>query len=182
MLLNIIFLWSYNIVYTAPPHTYDEWNIRGLYHYNVNCYNVYYFTVVGLSVNMMTVQVHLVNSVYVLLNLAITHRPTRLQHAYQPLAFLLLYATFSVIYYLSGGLTVTGADCIYPFLDWDKPGYTLVVGFIVIVCVFVIHFVFWAIYKLRTIISRRILVRLDISEITRCTSSDGHSSYGAIVT
>ena len=65
------------------------------------------------------------NSLFVLFDLLITATPIRLLHFYQPMVYLAIYALFSVIFYLAGGMTASGSHYIYPVLNWGKVGPTL---------------------------------------------------------
>ena len=70
-------------------------------------------------------ETHIVNSVYVVIELVVSAVPVRILHFYQPLLYLTLYLTFNVIYFILGGQTPEGTHYIYPVLDWQRPAFTI---------------------------------------------------------
>ena len=83
------------------------------------------------------------------MNLAITKRPVRLQHFYQPLAFGSVYGVFSLVYYLAGGCDIYGHRYIYPILDWDQPGKSAVFVLLTVCVVCLLHVAVYSLYKVR---------------------------------
>lgn len=55
--------------------------------------------------NVVTVMVHIVNSVVMIIDLFLVAHPVRLLHMHWSLMFAILYLTFSWIYYCAGGLS-----------------------------------------------------------------------------
>lgn len=105
----------------------------------------------GLSLENL--QVHLLNSVLVLLEHWVTGVPYRLLHVVYPLIYGVIYALFSVVYW-----AIDHGHVIYPdILDWNKPGptvgYVLLIG---VVLIPLVHGLFFSLYKLRVFIFSRI--------------------------
>lgn len=67
-----------------------------------------------------TVQTHGLTSVVAVLDVLLGAIPIRLLHFYQPVIFLIVYYSFTAIFY-----TATGGKMIYLYLDWSEPGPTL---------------------------------------------------------
>ena len=89
---------------------------------------------IGVSylVSEQNLQIHLINSILVLLELSLTAIPVRLLHAIYPFVYGMIYVLFALIYW-----SVDHKNVVYPFLDFGKsPGITaasiLVIGFVVI--------------------------------------------------
>jgi hypothetical protein len=104
------------------------------------------------SIGLENLQVHLLNSVIVLLEHFLTAVPCRLLHMVYPIVYGCIYMVFSVVYWAGDHSRV-----MYPgILDWNKPGpttgYVLVIGFVFIP---LLHTVFFIIYKAKMIILRR---------------------------
>ncbi|XP_042870204.1 protein rolling stone-like [Penaeus japonicus] len=98
-------------------------------------------------VTALNAEVHIINSVYVLIDLMIVGGPVRVMHFYMPLVFMFLYAAFTLVYWAVGGTTPEGNAAIYPILDWDNLTVTLP---FVICCTFfsplmqgVVWLIFW---------------------------------------
>ncbi|XP_078034723.1 protein rolling stone isoform X2 [Augochlora pura] len=68
--------------------------------------------------NMMQ---HVCNTILMLIDFCVTNIPFRLRNVWWCLTIVLSYVTFSLIYYLAGGLDRFGHYCIYKILDWKKP-------------------------------------------------------------
>ncbi|RUS70834.1 hypothetical protein EGW08_021405 [Elysia chlorotica] len=83
-------------------------------------------------VSEQNLQIHLINSFLVLLELSVTAIPVRLMHAVYPLAYGIIYAIFALVYW-----SVDHNNVVYPVLDFGKsPGIAvaciLVIGFVVV--------------------------------------------------
>lgn len=74
---------------------------------------------------ILDVQIHGINSIVALLDQVFDPNPMRPHHFIHPVTFLIIYGVFSAIHYGAGG------EPVYPFLDWQKPGPTLLVCLIV---------------------------------------------------
>ncbi|XP_075975305.1 protein rolling stone-like [Anticarsia gemmatalis] len=92
---------------------------------------------------VLDVFIHGINSV-VMFVLAVTARhPTRFLHFYFSIGIGLVYLVFTLIFHFAGGLSPFGTSWIYPMLDWDKPGPTMLVvvgsalGLIIMHCILV---------------------------------------------
>lgn len=100
----------------------------------------------GASVmSLENVQLHLLNSVIILLENFITGIPCRLLHVVYPILYGLLYLLFSLIYW-----AVDHSHVMYPILDWNKPGPT--VGFVFLigfVFIPIIYTFFFLLYRLK---------------------------------
>lgn len=70
---------------------------------------------------------HIIPVVYTLINSIVSNIPKRIFHCYQAIIILAIYVTFSIIYYIMGGLNEYGHIQIYPLLDWSTPIDTLVI-------------------------------------------------------
>lgn len=68
-----------------------------------------------------------------LLELAVTSHPVRAAHAIFGAGAGLVYGVFSAFYWAVGGTDRLGLPAIYPALDWNKPGKTLL--YYVILCI-----------------------------------------------
>lgn len=71
---------------------------------------------------------HALNSVYVVVNLAVTATPTRVLHAVYAVLFGVVYTLFSVAYQLAGGTNVDGEPYIYRVTDWRRPWKSLLLS------------------------------------------------------
>lgn len=67
-----------------------------------------------------TVQTHGLTAVLALVDVLLGAIPSRVLHFYQPIAFLVIYYSFTAVYFAA-----TGGNLIYPDLDWNDPGATL---------------------------------------------------------
>lgn len=70
---------------------------------------------------MARLAVHAINSLYVLLNLAMTSAPLRVLHLLYPVLYGAAYDLFSLAYFLAEGTDVVGRHYIYSVLDWSRP-------------------------------------------------------------
>ncbi|GBP88031.1 Protein rolling stone [Eumeta japonica] len=104
---------------------------------------------------VLDVAVHAINSVLMLVELAVAAHPSRLAHFYHPLAFGLVYLLFGVIYYLAGGLDPSGNPYIYPVIDWTKPGQTTLVVLATALFLLFLHVLVVALAAGRDALARR---------------------------
>ncbi|KAL8589433.1 hypothetical protein ACOMHN_021585 [Nucella lapillus] len=93
---------------------------------------------------------HVLTSVYVILDLAVTAMPVRLFHDLYVDIFAVIYTAFTLIYWQAGGLNALGEPYVYKVLDWANPGrsVTMTVAFL-LVGVPLQHAVVWALHVLR---------------------------------
>lgn len=104
------------------------------------------------NIGLENLQVHLINSVIILLEHAMSAVPYRLLHIIYPLLYGVIYMVFSVVYWAGDHDRV-----MYPnILDWNKPattvGYVLLIGFVFIP---LLHTFFFGLYKMKMLILRR---------------------------
>ena len=76
-------------------------------------------------VDAQNVLVHVVNSLLVMLDFALGNVPFELRCFWWAPLVVLCYVSFSLVYYLAGGLSKRGNRMIYPILDWERPLRTL---------------------------------------------------------
>ncbi|XP_075151374.1 protein rolling stone [Haematobia irritans] len=105
------------------------------------------------ATNILT---HALNSILMFVDLLIVAHPLRLLHVFLPVVFGIIYAIFSAIYQLCGGKNIKGKPYIYHVIDWDTPvNATLtVIGCLLLSCV--VYMALFTIYKLRTLLYRRV--------------------------
>lgn len=101
------------------------------------------------SLDAMNFLVHGVNSLLMLLDLLVVAHPVKIFHFLYPLALSLIYAIFTYVYFISGGLSKDGTRYIYPIIKWDKPGTTTLVCLGVMVFLIVLHLFTFGMFKLR---------------------------------
>ena len=65
---------------------------------------------------------HLLNTIYTLINLIFCAKPMQILHIYQPVIYGLIYLLFSFVY------NIVGYAPIYTVLDWSKTGKALMVS------------------------------------------------------
>lgn len=105
----------------------------------------------------LDISTHLLNSLFILIDICLSCMPIRLYHVIYPMLFFFLYVIFSVIYWASDGTNVQGQFYIYRSLDYtDRPGsaagFILAYMFIALVLAQVMLF---ALTMLRSWISRK---------------------------
>ncbi|XP_036320866.1 protein rolling stone isoform X3 [Rhagoletis pomonella] len=108
------------------------------------------------SLNATNVLTHAFNSIFMFIDLLIVAHPLRLLHMFLPVTFGLIFAIFSVIYQKCGGKNRRGKPYIYHVIDWREPisATLVVIGVLLFTCF--IYMVLFTIYKLRTLLYRRI--------------------------
>lgn len=109
----------------------------------------------GSNLGMLTndnLQLHLVNSILVLLEHVLTAIPVRLLHVIYPIIYGLIYMFFSLFYWVADHSHV-----MYFILDWNKPGptigYVILVGFVIMP---IIHLIIYGIYRLKMFLFRKL--------------------------
>ncbi|XP_067684197.1 protein rolling stone-like [Haliotis asinina] len=95
------------------------------------------------------VQLHMLNSVIVVIEHVVSAIPIRLLHVIYPITYGLVYVFFSLFYWIPDHSHV-----MYPnVLDWNNPGLTIgmicLIGFVIIP---VLHSLFYLIYKVKLVI------------------------------
>ncbi|KAK7083844.1 hypothetical protein SK128_024376 [Halocaridina rubra] len=100
-------------------------------------------------ITALNAEVHIINSVYVIIDLWVVASPIRIYHFYIPFTFMVVYLIFTLIYWAVGGKTPEGSTAIYPIMDWDNLKVTI--PFVVCCAVFspVMQGIVWLIYQAR---------------------------------
>merc|ERR1711911_265555 len=93
--------------------------------------------------------VHALNSVIIVVDIVVTHRPFRLLHFLHPLLIMVDYIIFTVIYWAAGGVDYNGNHYIYPVLNWDKPEDSAIFVVVGAVAGLVLYVVLWGVHLLR---------------------------------
>lgn len=101
----------------------------------------------AFPITAINVDVHIINSVYVLIDLWISATPIRILHFYIPLCFMFIYLIFTLIYWAVGGTTPDGSTAIYPIMDWENLQVTL--PFVICCAVFspLMQMLVWGVYR-----------------------------------
>ncbi|KAH8255521.1 hypothetical protein KR038_004957, partial [Drosophila bunnanda] len=104
------------------------------------------------ATNVLT---HAFNSICMFIDLWIVAHPLRLLHIFLPVLFGIVFAIFSYIYHLCGGINKKGKPYIYHVIDWSQPesSFVTVVGVLILSCF--IYVLLFAFFKLRLFLSRR---------------------------
>ncbi|KAH8293273.1 hypothetical protein KR018_006723, partial [Drosophila ironensis] len=104
------------------------------------------------ATNVLT---HAFNSICMFIDLWIVAHPLRLLHIFLPVVFGVVYAIFSYIYQLCGGINKKGKPYIYHVIDWSKPqsAFITVLGVLILSCC--IYILLFAFFKLRLFLHRR---------------------------
>ncbi|XP_030377736.1 protein rolling stone [Scaptodrosophila lebanonensis] len=75
--------------------------------------------------NAYNLWTHALPSLIFGLDLMLVAFPARLMHFIYPLSLALAYASFTYIYYISGGLDPRGRHYLYNIMDWERPRLAL---------------------------------------------------------
>lgn len=101
----------------------------------------------------VNIETHIINALYVILNIGVTGMPKRLLHFWFSVIFGVLYALFTLFYHLAGGTNHNENPYVYPAIDWRKPGTAILYCAIVcFVLVPVIHSVLFGIHCLKVLL------------------------------
>ena len=109
-----------------------------------------------LLFNPISLHIHLINGIFAIIDLWLVSIPVCLTHAVYIMLFGLAYVVFTGIYYALNGTDPGGHSYIYPMLDYkSNPGAAagLALG-CVFAYLFLIHLVFFALYLIRSHVSR----------------------------
>ncbi|XP_055881420.1 protein rolling stone-like [Biomphalaria glabrata] len=108
----------------------------------------------GSNLGQMTnsnIQLHLINSVLILIEHAVIAIPIRLLHVIYPLIYGVIYVFFSVFYWVDDHSHV-----MYEILNWNNPGptigFVILIGFVIIP---IIHILIYCLYRLKMNIFHR---------------------------
>jgi hypothetical protein len=115
---------------------------------------LYWGLIFNGTTDALDVSTHLLNTVFVLIEVFLSSIPIHLLHVVYSSCFVVVYMLFTVIYWAAGG-TVIGKPYVYPYIDYEsKPG--LAVG-LFCGCLFVggpiCQLFFFGLYKLRQFIA-----------------------------
>lgn len=109
------------------------------------------------SSDVVSVEVHSINTAFIILNLMVTAMPVHILHFIYPTIYAALYCLFNYIYTAAGGTDLSGRAFIYSFIDWSKPFPTAVVVTLgVLLAVPVGHVLVFAIYTLRVFVYSKV--------------------------
>ena len=104
---------------------------------------------------MSSLQLHLVNTLLVLLEHAVSAVPVRVLHVLYPIIYGVIYMIFSLVYWTGDHRRV-----MYDILDWNKPaatvGFVMLIGFVVVP---VIHLAIYGLYRIRLATYKKICQR-----------------------
>lgn len=99
--------------------------------------------------------VHASNSLVLIIDLLIVRHPHRMSHFVYPMACGSLYMFFTIVYPFMGGVDRSGANFVYPILDWkNNPQKSTVVGVGCILCLGMTHVVVGLIHRMRNAVHR----------------------------
>ena len=126
---------------------------------------IVYFTalypLVG-ETNFIDINVHGINSVFVLLDAFLVARPVRLLHIVYPLIYGAIYVLFSTVYWS----TNKEVNVLYPgVLDWNHPTQTaIVISGLCFIALPLLHMLHFGIYRLRLFMFRK-MYEVDFEEL-----------------
>ncbi|XP_070492841.1 protein rolling stone isoform X1 [Chironomus tepperi] len=104
--------------------------------------------------------VHTVLAVIMFADLLLVGHPVRMDpDLYFSTGLGLAYSIFSLIYYLCGGTDRQNDTVIYPLVNWEKPGKTIVVCVGAIFFVVIVHILCCCVCKIRYLIHKKIFVK-----------------------
>ncbi|GAB1609250.1 protein rolling stone-like [Argonauta hians] len=104
----------------------------------------------------LNVMEHAINSVYILLNMFVTAKPMRIYHVWQSIVTFLIYILFSLVYFFSGGTSLTNSRVIYFFTDWGHPSVAIpLILLLLFVGLPIVHTTLFFIYKLRLYLTNK---------------------------
>lgn len=110
--------------------------------------------------DLLNLMVHALLAVIMLGDLVIVGHPVRMDpDLYVTAGVGLGYSIFSLVYYLADGTDRHLNHAIYPLLDWQKPGKTIVVCVGGIFFVVVMHICVCCLCKVRYLIHKKLFVK-----------------------
>ena len=102
--------------------------------------------------SFMDISVHALNSIFILTELFTGKLPVRILHYFYVMIFSIVYALFTVFYWVAGGVNGRGDPYIYNILDYQngKPG---IIAAVLLCSIFIlsplVQFTLYVLYKLR---------------------------------
>lgn len=110
--------------------------------------------------DLLNLMVHVFLAMLMLGDLVIVGHPVRMDpDLYFTAGVGLGYSIFSLVYYLADGTDRQLNHAIYPLLDWQKPGKTIVVCVGGIFFVVVVHILVCCLCKMRYLIHKKLFVK-----------------------
>lgn len=107
-------------------------------------------------ITSVDIATHLLNAIYVVINISVTGMPMRILHFWFSLLFGLVYSLFTLFYHFAGGTNHNGNPYVYPAINWRNPGkavmYCVIVTF---VAVPIVHLFLFGINCLKLYFYRR---------------------------
>ena len=122
-----------------------------LYVYSCRRRHVCVFSAADVTdVTLVNVSVHVLNTVYVAVDMSVTGVPMCMSHAYHTIVYGLVYLGFAVSYWAAGGTNVSGLPYIYTVLDFDsRPTSTAVWVGGILIAILCMHVLLSGVYRLR---------------------------------
>uniref|UniRef100_A0A6P4FBM6 Protein rolling stone-like n=1 Tax=Drosophila rhopaloa TaxID=1041015 RepID=A0A6P4FBM6_DRORH len=111
------------------------------------------------KIDALNIMVHVLNTIIMLIDLAIVGHPIKMSHAYFTTGIGLAYAIFTGIYFLAGGTDRKNQTAIYPMMDWTKPGKAIIVTACAIIFTFFVHFCCYLLYRGRVWLFTKLCIR-----------------------
>ncbi|XP_037897512.1 protein rolling stone-like isoform X1 [Glossina fuscipes] len=97
---------------------------------------------------------HCLNSVFMLVDFLMVGFPVRVLHTVYAMLLPIIYFSFTIVYFLCGGVDEYGNHYVYPILDWTSPmrGVITFAGVFTLYCIYAI--VFYSIYQFKRFLHR----------------------------
>lgn len=117
--------------------------------------------------SIFTLHTHAFSSVLILIDISVIATPMRIGHFIYVIVFSISYFTFTYVYFLLGGHNPYGDRYLYASLvDWEN---NRLISFLASLVISILvapffHFVFYALYKLRTFIYVKLNKSPDLNE------------------
>ncbi|XP_063823649.1 protein rolling stone-like [Ostrinia nubilalis] len=104
---------------------------------------------------VLDVFTHGINSVVMFILMMTSNLSIYLVQFVYPMALMLVYMIFSIIYYYAGGTNQNGDRWIYPVLDWSEPSTAVGSVFLALVMIISIYILVFFMTLLRDLLTRR---------------------------
>ena len=112
---------------------------------------IVYWTVLSKPLEHTTfssISGHLLLGILTLIDTLVgSKRPCKLSHSLHTLAYGLLYAMFTIVYFLCGGDNYVQEPYIYKMIDWRDPARSFAAIFCLNVLFIIVHCIIWSICK-----------------------------------
>ena len=94
---------------------------------------------------------HALNSVFMVTDTFLSSIPVRLFHSIYPLLYIVVYLSFTVVYWQLGGTNIQGQPYIYKLLDYNniEPSTGCLIGFFLLLIQPVLQLILFGLVKLR---------------------------------